>query len=259
MDFKTIIFEKSAQIGYLTLNRPSLLNAINVQLISDFKEAINQVEEDDGIRILIITGAGKAFQAGADIGDLVKMNPLQLHEWNHKILENWQALEALRKPVIAAINGFALGGGLELALSCDIRIAAENARLGLPEVTLGIIPGTGGTQRLPRLVGRGFALEMLLTGGIITAQEAYRIGLVNKVVPEGQAVVAAEEVANKIIKNAPLAIMLVKDAVVVGMDLPLDNAVEYGHKNLLLSSASEDAKEGLRAFIEKRTPHWKGR
>ena len=257
MEFETVILEKKGQIGYLTLNRPEVLNAINAQFISDFREAINQVERDDKIRVLIITGAGKAFQAGAHITDLVRMNPLELHEWNHKVLECWQRLEALNKPVIAAINGFALGGGLELALACDIRVAAENARLGVPEVSLGIIPGTGGTQRLPRLVGKGLALEMLLTGDIIDAQEAYRVGLVNKMVPEGQAVVAAEEIANKILKNAPIAVALAKDAVHTGANLPLDAAVEYSHKNLLLTSTSEDMKEGLKAFLEKRSPQWK--
>lgn len=259
MPFETIILEKKGKIGYLTLNRPKVFNAINAQLISEFREAISEVEKDDEIRVLIITGAGKAFQAGADISELAKMTPLELHKWNHGILEDWRAVEALRKPVIAAINGYALGGGLELAISCDIRVASENARMGTPEVSLGIIPGTGGTQRLPRLVGKGAALEILLTGEAIGAQEAYRIGLVNKVVPEGQVVAAAEGIANKIIRNAPLAVMLAKDAVEVGEELPLDAAVEYGHKNVLLCQSSEDAKEGLTAFLEKRSPEWKGK
>lgn len=259
MSFETITFEKKGKIGYLTLNRPTVFNAINAQLISEFREAISEAEGDDDIRVLIITGAGKAFQAGADISELSKMTPLELHKWNHELLEDWRAVEALRKPVIAAINGYALGGGLELALSCDIRVASENARMGLPEVSLGIIPGTGGPVRLPRLVPKGIAMQMLLTGEPIDAQEAYRIGLVNKVVPEGQAVAAAEEIANKIIKNGPLAVMLVKDVVEVGKDLSLDAAVEYDHKNVLLSSTSEDAKEGLAAFLEKRPPQWKGK
>ncbi|MFH1775180.1 MAG: enoyl-CoA hydratase-related protein [Chloroflexota bacterium] len=259
MPYETVILEKRKNIAYLTLNRPEVLNAINSQLMADFREVLGEVESDADMRVLIITGAGKAFQAGADIGDLARMTPLELHQWNHRVLEGWRQLEALGKPVIAAINGFALGGGLELALACDIRVAAENAKLGLPEVSLGIIPGTGGTQRLPRLIGKGQAMEMLLTGEAIGAEEAYRIGLVNKVVAKGQAVAAAEEIALKIIKNGPLAVKMVKDAVEVGEELPLDAAIEYGHKNLLLCFSGEDAREGLKAFLEKRPPKWQGK
>ena len=259
MPYETVILEKRESIAYLTLNRPDVLNAISSQLMTDFGDALGEVEADSGIRVLIVTGAGKAFQAGADIGDLSRMTPLELHQWNHRLLECWRQLEMLSKPVIAAINGFALGGGLELSLACDIRVAAENARLGLPEVSLGIIPGTGGTQRLPRLIGKGQAMEMLLTGEAISAEEAYRIGLVNKVVPKGQAVAAAEEIALKIVKNGPLAIKMVKDAVEMGEELPLDDAIEYGHKNLLLCFSSEEAKEGLKAFLEKRQPKWQGK
>jgi enoyl-CoA hydratase/carnithine racemase len=187
------------------------------------------------------------------------MSDWELHKWNHDIVENWATVQKMKKPVIAAINGWAMGGGLELALSCDMRVASEKARMGLPEVSLGIVPGTGGTQRLPRLVGKGKALEMLLTGEPVDAKEAYRIGLVNKVVPEGEAVKGAEEIANKIIKNGPLAVMIAKDSVQVGEELPLDAAVEYSHKNVLLAAASEDAKEGYAAFLEKRKPVWKGK
>jgi len=259
MAFETIIFEKRENIGYVTFNRPEVLNAISTQLLTDLRQAINEIEQDKDIRVVIITGAGRAFMAGADISQLVKMNPLEINEWNHRIIENFGALEALKQPVIAAINGYALGGGLEAALCCDIRVASENARLGQPEVSLGIMPGGGGTPRLPRTVGRAKAMEMLLTGDMIDAQEAYRIGLVNKVVPEGQALKAAEEIAARILKRGPLATMLVKDAVVVGKDLPLDAAIEYAHKNLVLCFASEDAKEGLSAFLEKRSPEWKGK
>lgn len=259
MALETIIFEKRENIAYITFNRPEVLNAISTQLLTDLRQAIDEIERDKEIRVVIITGAGRAFMAGADISQLAKMNPLEVNEWNHRIIEYFGALEKLKQPVIAAINGFALGGGLEVALCCDIRITAENAKLGQPEVSLGIIPGGGGTPRLPRTVGRAKAMEMLLTGDMIDAQEAYRIGLVNKVVPEGEALKAAEEMAARILKRGPLATMLVKDAVVVGKDLPLDAAIEYAHKNLTLCFASEDTKEGLSAFLEKRPPKWKGK
>ena len=259
MAFETIILEKKGRIGYLTLNRPEVMNAISAKLIAENKEAIRQVEQDEEIRVLIITGAGKAFMAGADIVELSRMNPYQLHKWNHGILEDLNALERLRQPVIAAINGFALGGGLELAMACDIRIASEKAKVGLPEVRLGIIPGAGGTQRLPRLVGKGMAMEMLCTGKMIDAQEAYRIGLVNKVVPHEEVMKTAEEMANEIMACGPIAVQLAKDAVYVGTELPLEAAIEYGHKNVVTSIATEDAKEGLTAFVEKRTPKWQGK
>ena len=259
MAFETIIFEKRNNIGYITFNRPDVLNAISTQLLTELKQAIEEIAQDKDIRVVIITGAGRAFMAGADISQLVKMNPLEVNEWNHRIVEYFGALEKLKQPVIAAINGFALGGGLEASLACDIRVAAENAKLGQPEVSLGIIPGGGGTPRLPRTVGTAKAMELLLTGDIIDAQEAYRIGLINKVVPEGEAVKAAEEIAARIIKRGPIATAMVKDAVVVGKDMPLDAAIDYAHKNLTLCFASEDAKEGLSAFLEKRSPEWKGK
>jgi enoyl-CoA hydratase len=259
MPYNTVIFERRGETGYITLNRPDVNNAFNRELIKEFQQVVCEIDRDDDIRVVIITGAGKAFQAGADISELAKMNVLEKHEWNHDLLKNWRALEALKQPVIAAINGYALGGGLELAISCDILIASENARMGLPEVSLGIIPGTGGTQKLPYIVGKLKALELILTGEVITAQEAYRIGLVNKVVPAGKALEAAEEMANRIIRNAPLAVAMAKDAVTNGMDLPIDAGVEYGHRSAIICGASEDAREGFAAFLEKRPPVWKGR
>jgi len=259
MAFKTIILEKKEKIAYLTLNRPDVMNAISEELINETMEAVVQIEQDEEILVLVITGAGKAFMAGADIAELSRMRPYRLHKWNHLIVDNLNALERLRQPVIAAINGFALGGGLELAMACDIRIASEKAKVGLPEVTLGITPGAGGTQRLPRLVGKGLAMELLLTGKMIDAQEAYRIGLVNKVVPAEELMQATEEMANRIIANGPIAVQLVKDAVYVGTELPLEAAIEYGHKNVVLSIDTEDAKEGLTAFLEKRPPKWRGK
>jgi enoyl-CoA hydratase len=259
MAFKTIILEKKEHIAWLTFNRPDVMNAISEELLLETKEAISQVERDSGILALVVTGAGRAFMAGADIGALARMSVYDVHKWNHLIVDDLNALEKLRKPVIAAINGFALGGGLELAMACDIRIASEKAKLGLPEVKLGIIPGAGGTQRLPRLVGKGRAMELLFTGKMIDAQEAYRIGLVNKVVPPEQIMKAAEDMANEIIANGPVAIQMIKDAVLIGSELPLEAAIEYGHKNEVATFATEDAKEGLNAYVEKRPPRWQGK
>jgi len=257
--YRTIIIEKREQICILTLNRPEVFNAINQDLIEEMKDALSCIGCDEEIRVLIITGAGKGFQAGADIKELSEMGPMAILRWNEGIVMVIAAIEKLRQPVIAAINGLALGGGLELALSCQIRIAVEGARLGLPEVKLGIIPGAGGTQRLPRIIGKGRAFEMILTGEPIDAAEAYRMGLINKVVPKGEALKAAEEMAKKIILNGPIAVEFAKDAVEIGMDLPLEHAVQYSQKNCIVCFATEDMKEGTSAFIEKRKANFKGK
>jgi enoyl-CoA hydratase len=252
-DYKTIILEKNEEgIGTLTLNRPEVFNAISVELIAEVLDALSVVNADADIKVLIITGAG-------NIRELNRMGIVEILRWNEGFLRVNANVEKLRQPVIAAINGLALGGGLELALACSIRIAAENAKLGLPEVKLGIIPGTGGTQRLPRIVGKGRAYEILLTGDPIDAAEALRIGLVNKVVPKGEAVKAAEEMARRIIVNGPFAVEMCKDAVEIGMECPLEQAVQYSQKNCIACFGTEDMKEGTTAFIEKRKANFKGR
>lgn len=258
-EYKTIILEKKDGIGYITLNRPEVFNAISQELIDEFSDALETVNKDYEIQVLILTGAGKGFQAGADIRELSMMTPMSILRWNEGVLRNHAKLEKLRQPVIAAINGLAMGGGLELALSCSIRIAVAGAKLALPEVKLGIIPGTGGTQRLPRLIGKGKAYELLLTGGTITTEEALNIGLVNKVVPKGEALTAAEEMARKIMANAPIAVEMCKDAVEIGMDLPLEQAIQYSQKNCITCFSTEDMKEGTGAFLEKRKPNFKGK
>ena len=187
------------------------------------------------------------------------MQPMDILRWNDGIVRINAALERLRQPVIAAINGHAIGGGLELALSCTLRVIGESAKMGLPEVSLGIIPGTGGTQRLPRLIGKGRAAELLLTGDVINAQDAYSIGLVNKVVPDGKVVEAAEELARKIMANAPIAVEMAKDALEVGKDMPLEHAVQYSQKNCVTCFSTEDMKEGMAAFLEKRKALFKGK
>ena len=258
-EYKTIILEKKDGIGYITLNRPEVFNAISQELIDEFSDALDIVNKDKEIQVLILTGAGKGFQAGADIRELSMMTTMSILRWNEGVLRNHAKLEKLRQPVIAAINGLAMGGGLELALSCSIRIAVAGAKLALPEVKLGIIPGTGGTQRLPRLIGKGKAYELLLTGDTITTEEALNIGLVNKVVPKGEALKAAEEMARKIMANAPIAVEMCKDAVEIGMDLPLEQAIQYSQKNCITCFSTEDMKEGTGAFLEKRKPNFKGK
>ena len=257
--YHTIRLETKDGIGYLTLNRPEVRNAFNQEMIDEIRAALRQVDRDETIRVLIITGAGKVFQAGADIADLQAMTPMDLLRWNEGVVRINAALEKLRQPVIAAVNGAALGGGMELALACTLRVVARSAKLGLPEVKLGIIPGTGGTQRLPRLIGKGRAAEILLTGDAIGAEEALAMGLVNRVAPDGEAVKVAEDLAGRIMANAPIAVEMAKDAMEMGKDLPLEQAVQYSQKNCATCFSTEDMKEGVGAFLEKRKPDFKGK
>jgi len=257
--YETIRLDKKDGIGYLILHRPEVRNAFNQVMIDEIRDALRIIDKDQEIRVLIVTGSGKAFQAGADIAELSVMSPMDILRWNEGIVRINAAIEKLRQPVIAAVNGAAMGGGLELAVSCTLRVIAESAKMGLPEVKLGIIPGTGGTQRLPRLVGKGIAAELLLTGEIIDAQEAYRIGLVNKVVADGEAVKAAEELARKIMENAPVAVEMAKDALEIGKDLPMEHAVQYSQKNCVVCFSTQDMKEGMSAFLEKRKADFKGK
>lgn len=257
--YKTIRLDKGDGIGYLTLNRPEVRNAFNQEMIDELRDALRGIDRDEEIRVLIITGAGKAFQGGADIAELSVMEPMNILRWNEGIVRINAALEKLRQPVIAAINGPAMGGGVELAISCTLRVIAESAKMALPEVKLGIIPGTGGTQRLPRLIGKGRAAELLLTGAAINARDAYDMGLVNKVAPDNKVVEAAEELARRIMANAPIAVEMAKDALEVGKDLPLEHAVQYSQKNCVTCFSTEDMKEGMAAFLEKRKPNFKGK
>ena len=257
--YKTIRLEKEEGIGFLTLNRPEVRNAFNQEMIDEITDALSLVDKDREIRILIIISAGKAFQAGADIADLSVMKPIEILRWNEGIVRINSALEKLRQPVIAAINGAAMGGGLELAISCTLRVIAESAKMAVPEVKLGIIPGTGGTQRLPRLIGKGRAAEMVLTGEVIGAQDASVMGLVNRVVPDGEAIKAAKELAHRIMANAPIAVEMAKDALEIGKDLPLEHAVQYSQKNCVTCFSTEDMKEGMAAFLEKRKANFKGK
>jgi len=258
--FKNIIFETKGAVAHLTISRPAALNALNGETLGEMAQVLDQVKADPQIRVLIITGAGeKSFIAGADIKEL---DQFKSGYGNRAYVKRGQqifrVLETMGKPSIAAINGFALGGGCELALACTIRIAAEKAKIGLPEITLGLIPGYGGTQRLPRVVGRGKALEMILSGLPVNAQEALRIGLVSKVVPDGELMKEAEKMAELLCKRAPIAMRLAMEAVGDGIEMSIDDALSYEANMLAILFETEDKKEGVRAFIEKRPPVFKG-
>jgi enoyl-CoA hydratase len=255
----TLLFELDTGIARITINRPDKLNALNTTVLAELGDAITRIETDATIRGVILTGAGpKAFVAGADIAELSQQGPLDGKARAITGQVVFRRLERCGKPVIAAVNGFALGGGCELAMACHLRIASENAKFGQPEVKLGIGPGYGGTVRLPRLVGRGRALELLLTGKMIDAQEAYRIGLVNLVVPQDRLLNESETLLRSILQNGPLALRACLEAVDIGLDMSLDEALllEASHFGLLSSTA--DMREGTQAFIEKRAPVFKG-
>ena len=246
MHFKNLITKKGDGIGWITINRPDKLNAMNVETIGELKAAFGDFEKDPEVRAVILTGAGeKAFVAGADISEFSGLDAERGTYYSRQGQALTQTIENFPKPVIAAINGFALGGGTEIALACHIRLASENAKLGQPEVKLGIIPGYGGTQRLARLVGKGKAMEMILSGRMVEAKEAAVIGLVNKVVPAAELLSSAEALAKEIIKNAPLALAYSIEAINRGLDRTLADGLEL--------------REGAKAFLEKRKPDFRGK
>jgi enoyl-CoA hydratase len=254
-----LLFELSNGIARVTINRPDKLNALNATVISELGDAVTRIETDPAVRGVILTGSGqKAFVAGADIAELAGQGPMDGKVRSMAGQLVFRRLERCGKPVIAAVNGFALGGGCELAMACHIRIAAENARFGQPEVKLGISPGYGGTARLPRLVGKGRALELLLGGGMIDAAEAYRIGLVNRVVPADRLLPEAETLLGTILENGPLAIRACLEAVDAGLDATLDQALLLEANHFGLLSATEDMREGTQAFLEKKKPVFRG-
>jgi enoyl-CoA hydratase len=255
----TLLFELSDAIARVTINRPDKLNALNATVIAELGDAITRIETDAAVRGVIVTGAGqKAFVAGADITELAGQTPLEGKARSLLGQQVFSRLERCGKPVVAAVNGFALGGGCELAMACHIRLASEHAKFGQPEVKLGIGPGYGGTARLPRLVGKGRALELLLTGGMIDAAEAYRIGLVNRVVPADRLMTEAEALVRTILENGPLAIRACLEAVDAGLETSLDQALLLEANHFGLLSASADMREGTNAFLEKRKPAFKG-
>jgi enoyl-CoA hydratase/carnithine racemase len=260
LNLTNVLYETKGAIAYVTVNRPKVLNALNTPTWSDLRRAFEHARDDAAVRGVILTGAGdKAFIAGADISELAKVTAFEAEQSSRFGQGVLDLIEDLGKPVIAAINGFALGGGCETAMACTLRLAVESARFGQPEVALGLIPGGGGTQRLPRLVGKGRALQLILSGDMISAQEAYRIGLVNEIVPAADLIARAEAILKKIAANAPIAVKFALEAANKGMDTSQGEGLLLEASYFGLCAATEDKKEGTSAFLEKRAPQFHGR
>lgn len=261
MKYETILFEKEGEIAVVTLNRPNRLNALSFRLKDELGAIFDEIERDEDIKVVILTGGKKAFSAGADIKERSTMETTQPQAYFNQLKSHafYTKIENFEKPVIAAISGVAVGGGCELAMVCDLRIASETARFGLPEVNIGVIPAAGGTQRLPRLIGVTRAKELLYTGDFIDAQEAFRIGLVNRVVPVENLMDETKALAQKLAAKPPLSIKYLKRAINIGTQLDLSSALDYEAHIAAMLTCSEDRKEGFAAFVEKRKPVFKGR
>jgi enoyl-CoA hydratase len=257
--YENLTYELKSGIAYITINRPQALNALNCDLLDELYSVFNDASNDEEVQAIILTGEGKAFVAGADIAEMNMLNAIEGKAMMAKGHTVMNFVESIEKPVIAAVNGFALGGGCELAMACDIRIASEKAKFGQPEVNLGIIPRFGGTQRLPRLVGKGMGKYLIMTGEMISADEAYRIGLAEKVVPAEELIGAAEKVARTIMEKAPIAISSAKSAINVGIHLDMPTASQLEIEACATPFGSEDRKEGMGAFLEKRPAKFRGR
>lgn len=260
MGYENILYEKRNGIAYITFNRPKVLNALNRKTIEELHDALLNARKDEAVRVLILTGGGeKSFVAGADIGELAVQTPVNGKEFSLYGQSVLHLLETMGKPSICAINGFALGGGCELALSCTMRIASKSAKLGQPEVKLGILPGYGGSQRLARLCGKGMAHELCLTGEMISAEEALRIGLVNHIYEPTELIPAAEAMAKKIIANGPIAVKFTMEAIERGTEMPLEEGLFLEATLFGVACATEDMLEGTKAFLEKRPAQFKGK
>ena len=257
--FHSIKFEKKEQIGILTINKPDVLNALDAQVLEEIDRVLKSVEESDDLAALIITGEGRAFIAGADIGAQSVLDLEGGRNWGRNGSAIFRRLELLSVPTIAAVNGFALGGGCELALSCDMIIASSKAKFGQPEVSLGIIPGFSGTQRLPRLVGKAKAMELILSGDMIKADEALKLGLVNQIADPEALMDTAIVLAKRIIKNGPLAVKYAKAAINRGTEMDLDSGISYENELFAMCFATRDQKEGMQAFLEKRSADFQGK
>jgi enoyl-CoA hydratase len=256
--YENILYAKNDKVATITLNRQKSLNALNTALLTELRDALDDAETDVGVRVIVITGSGeKSFCAGADITELVEKSSMEASEWSRWAQGITTYIEKMKKPIIAKMNGFCLGGGLELAMACDFRIASEKAVFGLPEINLAIIPGGGGTQRLPRLIGKTKAMEMLMCGEQINAEEAFRLALVNKTVPADELAGEVDELIKKLLSKSAVALGIIKDAVNKGIEMDLEHALEYEAECFGSALATEDAREGLKRFLERGKP--KGR
>ena len=258
--YANIIYEKKEKVATITLNRPQVLNALNTVLWAELHDALEDAEKDGSVNVIVITGAGdRAFCAGADISEIERLDAVGGRDFSLALHEHTRLMEKIKKPIIAKINGFCLGGGQEIAMSCDFRIASDKARFGQPEVNLGILPGAGGTQRLTRLVGRTKAMEIAMLGEHIDAHEAYRIGLLNKVVPAEELDKAVDELIQKLLSKSSVVLGTIKLAINKGIEMDLDRALYYEAECFGSAASTEDSKEGARAFLEKRKAEFKGR
>jgi len=257
LSYQNIIVSKEGSIGIVQLNRPSALNALSFELMAELVKALEELDGDQTVRVVILTGSERAFAAGADLKEMSQAGPVDLILGRR--FELWDRIRKIAKPIIAAVSGYCLGGGNELAMSCDLIIAAENATFGQPEVNVGIMPGAGGTQRLIRAVGKYKAMEMILTGKPITAQEAYRVGLVNRVVPTESLMDEAKKIANEIASKPPISVRAAKEAILKAQDTALEVGLDFERKSFYMLFATEDGKEGMKAFLEKRKPNFKGK
>jgi len=260
MAFDNLLLERDGAVAIVTINRPKVLNALNAPTLDELQRVVLDLKDDDSVRVVILTGAGeKSFVAGADINELAVQTPTSGRQHALTGQRVFDAIENMGKPVVAAINGYALGGGCELAMACTLRLAADTAKLGQPEINLGIIPGYAGTQRLSRLVGKGKAMELILSGAPIGASEAERIGLVNRVVPAAELMKEARTLAEQLAKSAPIAMRYIIDAINKGLEMPFAEASVFEATLFGLVAATDDMREGTRAFLEKRQPEFKGR
>ena len=257
MDYRNIIVTKESGYAIVQFNRPEVLNAINMQLMAELIDALENLDKDDAVRCVILTGNEKAFAAGADIKEMADASAVEMLLRDQ--FARWDKIRKIKKPIVAAVSGFALGGGCELAMTCDMIIASETARFGQPEINIGVMPGAGGTQRLTRAVGKAKAMEIVLTGKIFTAEEANTWGLVNKVVPVEYYLQESKDLAKEIASKPPVAVRLAKEAVLKAFDTTIEGGLEFERKNFYLLFASDDQKEGMKAFVDKGKPNWKGK
>ncbi len=257
IDFKNLLLSQDGFVATVQLNRPKVLNALNIELMTELVDCLEALDQDSNVRVIVLAGSERAFAAGADIKEMADATAVDMLTRDQ--FARWDRIRKIKKPIIAAVSGFALGGGCELMMHCDIIIASETARIGQPEILIGVMPGAGGTQRLTRVVGKGLAMEMILTGRQITAEEAQKAGLVNKVVPVEFYLEEAQKLAREISDKPPIAVRLAKEAILKSFDTTIEMGLEYERKNFYLLFASEDMREGMSAFIEKRKADWKGK